>query len=134
MSEETSFSIKAGNFVKKYWGVFVIILAVAAVVFMKEQNNESAAYIKQMQDSHAKEIEEVNKAREEERKKYEQNEIRYKERMAAIEAQYETAKKEFDEKKKNQAAKIMKDFGGKPVELAEKLAEVTGFKVILPED
>lgn len=133
MSEE-SFSTKTNNFVKKHWGVFVAVFATMAVLFMFKKNNDSAAYIKQMQESHTKELEEVNKAREEEHKKYLENEKKYQDRMAVIEAQYETAKKEFDEKKKAQAAKLVKNYGDKPTELAEKLAEVTGFKVILPED
>jgi len=133
MSEKEGFFTKVNNFVKQFWGVFFIGFGVAIILLFLKGNN-SADYIKKMQDSHAKELEEVNKAREEERKKYEENEKRYQERMAVIEAQYQTAKKEFEDKKKAQAAKIVKNYGDKPVELAEKLAEVTGFKVILPED
>lgn len=131
---ETSFFTKVNNFIKKFWGVFVAIFGITALLLMKKKGDDSADYIKQMQDSHAKEIEEVNKAREEERKKYAENEKKYQERMVVIENQYEAAKKEFDEKKKAQAAKLVKDYGDKPTELAEKLAEVTGFKVILPEE
>lgn len=132
MSEE-NVSVNT-SFIKKYWKILAAVLATSIVLFMLKSNHDSSAYIKQMQESHAKELEEINKAREEERKQYEENEKKYKERMAAIEAEYETAKKEFDEKKKEQAAKLLRDFKGKPVELAKKLSEVTGYKVILPEE
>ena len=54
--------------------------------------------------------------------------------MEIIEKEYETAKKELDEKKKSEVATIVRKYADKPDQLAERLAQVTGFKIVLPEN
>ena len=90
--------------------------------------------MRSMQESHQKELDEIKKAREEERKGYEANERKYKERMAIIEKEYEEAKTAFEAKKQSTVKQVITVTGGKPDKLAERLAEVTGFKIIMPED
>jgi hypothetical protein len=123
------------DFFKKFWGLFVAGLGViAGLLLVKKKEADTTALIQSIEDSHKKEIEEINKAREAERQQYEENEKKYKATMAAIQEQYEKAKKDFDEKKKSEAATIVRKYANKPDQLAQKLAEVTGFKIILPED
>jgi len=126
---------KIKSFFGRFWGFFIAGFGIfAGILFFKKKNDDSLEIIKQIQDSHTKEIQELNKIRDEERASYEENEKKYKDRMAVIEQQYEASKKIFDEKKKEEAKKIVKQYSDKPEELAKKLSEVTGFKVILPEE
>lgn len=123
------------NFFKRFWGYLAVALgAVLGIVFYKKKVDVYENIVQKMQESHEKELNDIKKAREEEREKYEENERKYKERMAAIEKEYEAAKIEFDAKKRTAAEKIVRTYGNKPDKLAEKLAEVTGFKIIMPEE
>ena len=54
--------------------------------------------------------------------------------LAIVEQQYEQQKKELDEKKKNEIKSILEKHQNDPVALAKRLSEVTGFKVIMPEE
>jgi len=122
------------SFFKRFWGYLAAGLGLAlGLSFYKKKVDVYEDIVQKMQQSHEKELEAIKKAREEERAKYEENERKYKERMAAIEKEYEAAKVEFDAKKKSAAEKIVRTYGDKPDKLAEKLAEVTGFKIVLPE-
>jgi vacuolar-type H+-ATPase subunit H len=123
------------DFFKKFWGFFAAGLGIAVgFLLVKKKEADDFGFIQKLEDSHKKEIEEINKAREVERQQYEENEKKYKETMTAIQEQYEKAKKDLDEKKKTEVATIVRKYGNKPDQLAQKLSEVTGFKIILPED
>ena len=86
-----------------------------------------------MRDSHRKELDDIEKERILERSRYEQNEKKYLEDLAIIQEKYEKAKIDLDEKKKKEIEDILKTYGNRPDELAKKLSEVTGFKIVLPE-
>jgi len=123
-------------FLKKSW-VYIMIgigIAAATTVILKKKVDEYENVIQRMQTSHQEELDEIEEARKEERKKYEENERTYKERMATIQKEYDDAKKIFDEKKKSDVIDIVKKYNGKPDQLAERFSKVTGFKIILPED
>lgn len=123
------------DFFKKHWGLLtVVVFVVLSIAFYKKKVDVYESIMQKMQESHQKELDDIKKAREEERAKYEENEKKYKERMAVIEKEYETAKVEFEARKKTSTEKIIKSYGNKPDKLAEKLAEVTGFKIIMPEE
>jgi hypothetical protein len=126
-------------FFKKSWGTIAAIAAgVAALIgfFLVRKSEETTASVpfKDIQDSHTKEIEEVKQTVAVETKQLAENEAKHDVIVAQIEAQHVEAKKTFDEKKKAEVKQIVKDYANKPEELANKLAEVTGFKVILPEE
>jgi hypothetical protein len=126
---------KIKSFLKKSWGYLVAALGVVlGLVFFRKKVDHYENIVQGLQDSHQKELDEIKKARKEEREKYEENERKYQERMAIIEKEYETAKKELDEKKRKEVEGIVKKYGNQPNKLAEKLAEVTGFKIIMPQD
>ena len=121
----------------KRFGVFVIVVGVGIAVgvsLFKKKVNHYEDIVQKLQESHQKELNEIEAARKEERKKFEENERAYKEKVAAIEKEYADAKKVFDEKKKSAADGIVKKYDGKPDQLAERFAKVTGFKIVLPEE
>lgn len=126
---------KIKEFFSKFWGYFVAGFgAIAGIIFLKKQTDNYETIVQKLQESHEKELDEIKKAREEERKAYEANEKKYQERMALVEKEYEAAKKNLDEKKRKEIEDIVRNYSNQPDELAKKLAEVTGFVIIMPED
>ena len=126
---------KIKNFFKNFWGYLVAgIGLVFGLALFRKKVDHYENIVQKLQDSHQKELDEVKKARDEERQKYQENEKKFKERMAAIEKEYDEAKKELDEKKRKEIEVIVKNYSNQPDKLAQRLAEATGFKIILPED
>jgi flagellar motility protein MotE (MotC chaperone) len=124
------------DFLKKI-GIYIVVAIIGiafGVSLFKKKVKEYENIVQKLQESHKKELDEIQKAREEERKKYEENERKYKERMEAIEKEYNETKKIFEERKASEVKKIVKVYGGKPDQLAEKFSKATGFRVVLPED
>lgn len=123
------------NFFKKSWGYLVAGLGVVfGVMLFRKKVDHYENIVQKLQDSHQKQLDEIEAARKEERKKHEENERKYQERMALIEKEYEAAKAELDEKKRKEIEGIVKKYGDQPDKLAQRLADVTGFKIIMPED
>jgi len=126
---------KIKNFFKNSWGYIVAgIGLIFGLTLFRKKVDHYENIVQKLQESHQKELDEIKKARDEERKKYEENEKKFQERMAAIEKEYDTAKKELDEKKRKEIAGIVKSYGNQPDKLAQRLNDVTGFKIILPGD
>lgn len=124
-------------FLKKFWGWIVAACAAifGALFFFKsrEKDSESKA-LKDIIDAHDDEVKKISTAVEDEHAKLAENEKQYKEAMSAIQDQYTEANEKLDKKKKEQISQLVKDYKNNPKELAQKLSEVTGFKVILPEE
>jgi hypothetical protein len=126
---------KFKDFLKNNWAYLAIgLFVVLGFASYRKKVDAYENIVRSLQESHQKELDEIKKVREEERKGYEANERKYKERMAAIEKEYETAKIAFEEKKQSAVKQVISTTGGKPDKLAEKLAEVTGFKIVMPEE
>jgi|688.fasta_scaffold737060_2 hypothetical protein len=132
--EEKSFI----DFFKKFWGFFAIGFGVVVALFLffhfSKKNDDFTSLIKSMQDSHAEEVKKLYELREEEKKKLEDIQKKYDEKILALEEEYKKSKEIFEEKKKDKAEKIIKDFGDRPKDLADRLSQTTGFVVILPEE
>lgn len=123
------------NFIKNNWIILVLVSLTITGFFIYQKKVEYYDNtIQILQSEHEKEINEIKNAREEERKRYEENEKKYQEKLELIEKEYEDAKTKLDEKKQEREKEIIKKYGSKPDKLAEKLSEITGFKIIMPED
>ena len=127
---------KIKKFFLKFWGYFVIVgIAIVICLFLfKKNSDDSLTFVKRIQDSHNKELEELNKIRIEELLSYKDNEKKYKEQLISVEEKHEESKKIFSENKKEEVIKIIKKYNDKPEELTRKLAEITGFKIVFPEE
>jgi len=127
---------KIKKFFLKFWGYFVIagIAIVICLFLFKKNSDDSLTFVKRIQDSHNKELEELNKIRIEELLSYKDNEKKYKEQLISVEEKHEESKKIFSENKKEEVIKITKKYNDKPEELTKKLAEITGFKIVFPEE
>lgn len=124
------------TYVKKYWFIAAIIVAFVVGGFLgltrgKKLNISQA--LRSVTLAHEEEIRQIQVAREIERSEHLANEQRLKDTLDAVQKQYDSAKKELDEKKKREVADLVKRYGNDPDTLAKKLADATGFKVVLPD-
>lgn len=113
------------------------MLAIASMVAFLLFRRRDLAFVedyKKIQDAHNKEIEQIQAARDEERKRLEANKIQLQQTLDAIQKQYDERSRELDAKKKEEIESIINEHGHEPDVLARKLAEATGFVVIQPED
>jgi 50S ribosomal subunit-associated GTPase HflX len=126
---------KTLDFLKKFWGYFVAAGAIFfGVVVLKRKLEDYDQLIEKLQGAHDEQIKVLNKIREDERAKYEENEKKYQARMAVIEAEYEKAKQELDDNKRKRVEGLVKKYSDKPDVLSKKLADLTGFEVVLPKE
>jgi len=121
--------------IKKYWNVVLLVVSATAgyFFFRREQDRFSDRY-NQLQIAHDDEMRKIQSAREEERKQHEENLKRLQDTLDLIQKQYDEDKRAFEEKKKEQVTQIVKKYGKSPEELAKRVSEVTGFKIIFPEE
>lgn len=120
---------------KKYWQLVLLIAGtIASIVFFKARENSFSDELKKIDDVHKKELQDIEAAREEERRKNAEAEKRLSEALAAVQQQYDAAKQDLDEKKRKEIEDIVKQYAGDPEELARQLSAATGFSVVLPSD
>jgi Spy/CpxP family protein refolding chaperone len=120
-------------FIKKYWQVFATIAVFAFIYFWTKSSSTSLAEkLAALNATHDEEIKKIIAARDEEIKKRLENEARYQQQIKQIQDQYEKAKIELDARTKKQVETIVKDYGDDEVKLAEQIAKVTGFTLVMP--
>ncbi len=125
--------LKAYAFLKKYWGLFALVVGAvfAAVVFQKRENT-FADEREKINQIHLDELKKIQEIRLLEQAKNEESQRKLEATLLSVQAQYEDAKKDLDEKKKAQIVELVKKHGGNPAELAKQLSALTGFVVVLP--
>ena len=120
------------TYIQKYWELFLLLAgAFVYVILYRKQKSDFVSDIKKLQDAHDEQIDKINKAHEDERKRLHENELRLKAALDAVQRQYDDAKKELDAKKKKEIEELVSQFGDKPDELAKRLSEVTGFEIVM---
>ena len=119
--------------IKTYWQLILLVAGgVVGYVMFRRQENLFTQNINNLLESHKEQIEKINAIREEERKQRAENERKLREALDTVQAQYDLAKKDLDNKKKKEIEDIVKQYGSDPVELAKQLSAVTGFSIIMP--
>jgi septal ring factor EnvC (AmiA/AmiB activator) len=121
------------TYIKKFWQLALFVAGFIVVcVFFKERDDDLSKKLKEIQDAHDDEMKKIDAARVEQQRQHEENEKKLRETLAAIQSQYEAAKKDLDEKKKQEIIDIVAQYGTDPDQLAVQLSNVTGFTIILP--
>ena len=120
-------------FMKKYWWVFLAIAGfiIYKLVF-KQPTGDIAEVLAEIQKKHEEELKAIKEADERRMKAYEENSRKLQERLTEIERQYAAAQQELDDKKRKELTKILEESHNDPDELAQRLADATGFRIILP--
>jgi flagellar biosynthesis/type III secretory pathway M-ring protein FliF/YscJ len=123
------------SFFKKYWGVLVgaVVLLFGAGVFYERKRVSSKEGQKSTLDE-GKVIDQIEEISSEVQQGLEENEKKHDDIVKSVEDQYQQQSKNLDEDKKKEVKKLAQDYAENPEELAKKLSELTGFKVVLPEE
>lgn len=130
-----TFLQRAWAWIKKYWKIIALIVgAVVAFVLLRGRDVSFAEDFRKIQDAHEEELRKIEEARAEERRLNAENVARLEKALRTIEEEYSRQRLELDAKKKKEIERIVEESGDDPDELAQRLSEATGFRIILPED
>lgn len=119
------------SYVKKYWHYAVIVvLAVVGFFLFNTQRNTVAEALAEAQKRHDDELKAIREAMAAEEAKRAQNQKVLQETLIAVEKQYQDSQKQLDDKKRAEIKKIVEETHDDPEELARRLQESTGFKIV----
>lgn len=124
---------KITTFLKKHWQ-YVVLFFGGIIGLLTIWKKPESGGTKTLRDQRDKQLDDIDKVRAGERSQQDAADKKLENDLASIEQQYEQNKKELDDKKKDQIKTILKEHGDDPVGLAKKLSDVTGFRVIMPEE
>jgi len=129
---------KIWDLIKENWKSIIVsvaslIIAWQVYSFFSRKDADLLLQMESMQKIHNEELEKVKKAFEEEKIRHDQNVKKLEEDLRLSKEEYDKAKQEFENKKKINVAKIVKQYGEDPVGLAQKVQSVMGFQIIMPE-
>lgn len=124
------------NFLKKSWGWMLLIpSAILALVVLFWKNGKGwFKLLLATRESSQQEVEDVKNVREKEIEDQRKNKEKIDKMLVQIQQKHDKEDVEFDENKKKQVEETVKTYGNDPNKLADELAKVTGFKVILPPE
>jgi len=119
-------------YVKKYWAYVALVFAVIfGYFFFHKEQVDFADQMKKIKDAHDVEMKTIQDARDQEAKEHLENERKLQATLAAVQQQYDDAKKDLDDKKKKEVESLVKQYSDQPDVLAQKLSDATGFKIIM---
>lgn len=123
------------SYVKKYWQLGLLVIgAVVGMILLRQRSTSFVDDYNKLQEAHQKELDQIQKACDQEREQLEANQQKLQQALDVIQKQYAEQQKELDSKKQSEIEQIVKEHGDDPAALAQKLSEATGFTVILPKD
>jgi len=125
---------KAFSLLKNYWYLPVIVIAIVVLTIASGGTvpKHLIAAFQKARDTHSKEVDVLNDTHREEIKKRDASLYTYHLRMLAIEKKYTDANEKLDSRKRKQIEKLIKDNAEDPTELTKRIAEETGFIVVMP--
>jgi len=119
---------------KKYWqyiAIFFIGIFGFILLRKKDTPTDDQKLTRESKDNQLDQIDDIRKG---ERDQQDNVDKALEEGLKVVEQQYEQQKKELTEKKKEEIKNVIQNHKDDPVGLAKKLSEVTGFKIIMPEE
>lgn len=115
---------------KKYWKVLLVVALVGVgYLYFKRYDDGWANRYEELEASHQLQMKQIEKVREEERVKLEQNIKQLQVERDQVQRQYDEQTKLLEARRKAVAKKIVEEHGNDPVALAKQLSDVTGFQV-----
>jgi len=126
---------KAYSFLKAYWYVPAILIAIIAMIAVYRKVPDSLwGILLKRRELHQREVEEIQKIHDEEIQKREKALETYHETIKAIEEKYEEDSINLTSARKKEIKKIVEETNGNPDLLAKKLADQMGFEIVYPKE
>jgi len=118
---------KVWAWLKHNWYVPAVMVYTLVLWVLFRKKDKAREVLEVRAESYEKQIEAINKSHDEEIKKRDEILTTYKDIVEQLEKEFENDKKELDTKKKQEIKNIVKEYHGKPDELAALMAEKFGF-------
>jgi len=118
---------KVWAWLKHNWYVPAVMVYTLVLWVLFRKKDKAREVLEVRAESYEKQIEAINKSHDEEIKKRDEILTTYKDIVEQLEKEFEEDKKELDTKKKQEIKNIVKEYHGKPDELAALMAEKFGF-------
>jgi cytoskeletal protein RodZ len=124
------------NFFKKSWGWMLLVPAAILTLIVLFWKNGKGWFklLLAIRESSQQEVEDIKSVREKELEDQRKNKEKIDKMLVQIQQKHDKEDTEFNENKRKQVEETVKTYGGDPNKLAEELAKVTGFKVVLPPE
>lgn len=122
-------------YVKKYWAIIAAVIGfIVFEVILHEQKTDLASTLADINKKHQDELTAIQKANDVQEQQHLANEAKMAAQLDAIEKQYEASQKQLDDTKRAEIKQIITETQNDPNALAQKLADATGFTVVLPKE
>ena len=112
----------------------IVSLALYGRSLLGKERDDFVSKLKTYEALRDEEVKKIVAATEEERMLYRENLRRYEETMDAIRQKYLTDTKKLEETKTTQVKKIVEKFNEDPTGAAKQISELTGLKLVIPEN
>lgn len=125
--------LKAWAWCKKYWQFLAGIAVPLLIGFLLRRRDSGQEQMKEVvnriQSDHAAELEAIDQSHQIEQEAVQAAQVRRDETVKEVEAAYEDARIELDEKKKKEVKRLARRYANNPDELTRQLSRATGISV-----
>jgi|TARA_R100000005_G_C4974441_1_gene186323 TPP-dependent pyruvate/acetoin dehydrogenase alpha subunit len=126
-----TFLKKAWVWLKNYWHFPALLIYTLIMWLVFRKNNAvTLEVLKNSQDSYRKQIDAINKSREEEMKKRDEIIKKYNEILESIEKDYKEKEEQLDKSKKQKIKEIVEKHHEAPDEMAKEIADKFGINYV----
>jgi len=116
---------------KKYWQILLAVSISVFVLIFTRRSPDLSKVLQRVRDDHQKDIDVINKAHEKEVADREAAHEKYMSTVEEVEKKYREASENLSSKKRSEIEKIIKIHSDDPDEITRRLAEITGFEILV---
>jgi TolA-binding protein len=118
------------GFIKPYWKIIAVVAVLGTgYAWFKHHESQGVATIVAINASHQQEIDQINKARQDEETQHQQELQQLQMNLTQIQQRYDAAQAALQAQQQQEQVQIVKKYGTNPVELAQLVAGKFGFVV-----
>ena len=120
---------------KCHWKIAALVVGtILGVLFLRRKPSKFIDDYRRLKEIHENEVDDVNNTRMMERREKAKADKRKEAAVKIVQEKYDDAQEKLTSKKKKEIRRIVSESGEDPRELAHRLAQATGYTVIMPED
>ena len=118
-------------YIKKYWELIALIVFFVIGYFLfRRKDIAFSERLQEINDSHLKEINRINKIREDEARLKAENNARLQRELIAIKQQYDLKKEQLEKEVQLEVEQVSEKYKNNPKRLAMEISKISGFEVV----